>query len=83
MKPKRKGWLGFKVLQTFNLAILTQMAWRATNNIDAFWVLLLKGIYYPNDDFLPATKDAWASWASLLAGKYKVAQHRLCSIGDE
>lgn len=50
--------LGFNELQTLNIAFLTKM----TTNTNVLWVQMLEGIYYPNNNFLYATKGGQAYW---------------------
>lgn len=68
--PKFKGGLGFRDLNTFNLALSAKQCWRILQNPDVFWVKLLKARYFPNCGFLQAEvgyRPSWA-WASLIEG---------------
>lgn len=46
--PRFNGGLGFKNLGDFNTALLGKQAWRLHSEPDAFWVRVIKGIYYPH-----------------------------------
>lgn len=52
-------------------------------NENAFWLKMLKGIYFPSCNFLDATKGARASWAwnSLLEGRKVLNQNGMWAIG--
>jgi hypothetical protein len=78
------GGLGFRDLETFNVSLLTKMAWRAQQHPDAFWVRVLKGIFFPITEFLKAVKGARASWAwsSLLVGRDTLLNGGLWKIGN-
>ncbi|KAF7140294.1 hypothetical protein RHSIM_Rhsim06G0103400 [Rhododendron simsii] len=70
-KAKNQGGLGFRDFKSFNLALLAKQGWRLIQNPNAFWARLLKSLYFPNGNFLKATKGSrpsWA-WASLLKGR--------------
>lgn len=45
-RTKEEGGLGFRELETFNIALLTKMADRENKEPDALWVKVLKGLYY-------------------------------------
>lgn len=70
-KPKWQGGMGFRDLRDFNLALLAKQAWRIINNPNAYWVRMLKGIYFPRTDFLNASRGARPSWiwSSLCQGR--------------
>ncbi|KAJ1389468.1 Ribonuclease H domain [Sesbania bispinosa] len=70
-KAKRVGGIGFKEFELMNIAHLAKQAWRVYQNPDSLWVKILKGIYFPDCDFLRAKKKRGSSWAwsSLILGK--------------
>ncbi|OMO67492.1 reverse transcriptase [Corchorus capsularis] len=82
--PKTEGGMGFKDLEVFNRALLAKQAWRAMNNSNALWVKVLKGIYFPNSDFMKAKKGARASWSwhSLLDGRDFLNDHIQWQVGN-
>lgn len=70
-QSKLSGGLGFRDFKAFNIAMLAKQGWRLTINPNSFWGRVMKGIYYPNSDFLHAAKGrrpSWA-WSSLLQGR--------------
>ncbi|KAF7831611.1 reverse transcriptase [Senna tora] len=70
-RPKRDGGLGFREFEAFNNALLAKMAWRLVTFPNELWARVIKGIYFPNMDFLIAKKGSRASWgwSSLLVGR--------------
>lgn len=75
-KSKEEGGLGFRDLESFNIALLAKQCWRIINNPDAPWVQILKARYFPDCDFFEAEKGYRASWAwsSLLQGRDIIQQ---------
>ncbi|KAJ1386879.1 Endonuclease/exonuclease/phosphatase superfamily [Sesbania bispinosa] len=70
-KSKTEGGMGFKDFQHINTSLLAKQAWRASKNPDCLWVRILKALYFPNTDFMQATRkrgDSWV-WASIMNGK--------------
>ncbi|GJQ99829.1 reverse transcriptase [Tanacetum coccineum] len=67
-QSKHQGGLGFRDFEAFNMALLAKQGWRLLINPDAFWGRILKGIYFPNSNFLVAKKGSHPSWiwSSLL-----------------
>ncbi|GJR94097.1 reverse transcriptase [Tanacetum coccineum] len=70
-QPKQQGGLGFRDFEAFNTALLAKQGWRLLINPEAFWGRILKGIYFPNSNFLVAKKGSHPSlvWSSLLHGR--------------
>lgn len=56
--PKWQGGMGFRDFRDFNLALIAKQGWRIINNPDAYWVRMLKGIYFPRSSFLEASRGA-------------------------
>lgn len=81
---KSTGGLGFRELQTFNKALLTKMAARVIKEPSALWVRILKGVYYPNDEFMEAKKGGRASWAwsSLMVGRDILKREGIWMVGS-
>ncbi|BFG24969.1 hypothetical protein CerSpe_112430 [Prunus speciosa] len=63
--------MGFRDLHEFNLALIAKQCWRLITEPDSLWAKTLKGLYFPNENFLQARKGSRASWAraSLLQGR--------------
>ena len=49
--PKETGGLGFRDLQSFNLAMLAKQGWRLIQNEDSLVSRILRAKYYSNGDF--------------------------------
>lgn len=54
--------MGFKDLIDYNTALLTKIVWRAHNSLEALWVKVLKGLYFPIDSFMKTNKGSRAPW---------------------
>lgn len=53
-KAKEEGGLGFRKLETFNVALLTKMVDRVIKELNSMWVRVFKVLYYPRGDFMSA-----------------------------
>ncbi|CAL8992034.1 unnamed protein product [Prunus brigantina] len=81
---KEKGGLGFRDLNSFNVALLGKQCWRILMNPQALWVKILKAHYFPNVDFMQAGighRPSWI-WASLLDGQDLLKQHMAMQVMD-
>lgn len=69
--PKSSGGMGFRDFESFNCTLLAKQFWRMITNPNAFWVNVLKGLYFPNSSCMDAKKGSSPSWlwSSLLEGK--------------
>lgn len=81
---KLDGGLGFKELQSFNLALFFKMVVRVIAEPSAPWVRILRGMYFSNEDFFRAVKGGCASWiwSSWIDGRAIVMREGLWIIGD-
>ncbi|XP_057441354.1 uncharacterized protein LOC130733241 [Lotus japonicus] len=81
---KQEGGMGFKDLQIMNQALLARQAWRILHEPNAFWVQVMKGIYFPNEDFSTVRKKRQASWgwASVIHGRDLLIKQGQWAIGD-
>lgn len=71
--PKGKGGMGFRDLQSFNLAMLAKQVWRLLSDSVIQTLLcarVLRARYYPDGNLLKAKMKSGCSytWQSLLAG---------------
>ena len=69
--PKETGGLGFRDLQSFNLAMLAKQGWRLIQNEDSLILRILRAKYYSNGDFWSANLGSNPSytWISILEGR--------------
>ncbi|KAJ1411870.1 Ubiquitin-like domain superfamily [Sesbania bispinosa] len=60
-----------------NLAHLAMQAWRLLKNPNSHCAKILKGIYFPNQDFINAKKGNQPSWmwSSILEGRDLLLRH--------
>lgn len=81
---KTDGGYGFREMQSFNRAILANMAARVMSEPNALWVRVLKGLYFPNNSLMQASsgnRASWA-WASLLEGRNVIQYQGIWTLGD-
>ncbi|KAE8767807.1 Alanyl-tRNA synthetase [Hordeum vulgare] len=74
-EPKGRGGMGFRDLESFNLALLGKHGWRLMTDPTSLCARVLKGRYYPRGDFMHATvpKSSSATWRAIIEGR-KVLQ---------
>jgi hypothetical protein len=70
-RAKADGGMGFRDFSLFNKAMLGKQGWRLITRADSLCARVLKGKYYPQSDFLSATKKKRSSvtWKSILYGR--------------
>jgi len=68
--PKGSGGMGFRDLQSFNLAMLAKQVWRLLREPDSLCATVLRAKYYPDGKLLNAKRKSGSSytWQSILAG---------------
>lgn len=83
-RRKNEGGMGFRVLEDFNLALLSKLCWRILKNSNAMWVRVLKGIYFHSCSFMEARKGSHPSWvwSSILAGRELLQENTAWRVGD-
>ena len=62
-KSKIRGGLGFRNLQTFNLAMLAKQGWRLVMNLDSLVAQIYKAKYYQHGDVFKAKLGSNPSYA--------------------
>ncbi|KAF5470852.1 hypothetical protein F2P56_011340 [Juglans regia] len=62
-KSKFVGGMGFKELETFNMAMLAKQAWRLLQNKESLFHKLYAARYFSNGDLLAASLGGNASYA--------------------
>uniref|UniRef100_A0A0A9C7D5 Reverse transcriptase zinc-binding domain-containing protein n=1 Tax=Arundo donax TaxID=35708 RepID=A0A0A9C7D5_ARUDO len=90
---KAMGGMGFRDLQLFNLALLAKQGWRLLTNPNSLCSRVLKGRYFPDQDFMAARipRRASATWRAIAAGKealkvgiiYRIGNGERVSIWDD
>ena len=76
--------LGFKELESFNLALLAKHWWRLIHNEQSLSFKILQSKYFPNQDPMQVMKDSRGSylWHSLLEGRKVVEKRAFWKVGD-
>ena len=67
--PKEKGGMGFRDLQSFNLALLAKQGWRLQTNTSSLFYKVYKAKYFPGCEFVEANMGNQPSyaWRSIMA----------------
>ncbi|GJN37087.1 hypothetical protein PR202_gb26009 [Eleusine coracana subsp. coracana] len=83
-KAKGNGGMGFREMKLFNQALLGKQGWRLVTNPDSLCSKVLKGKYYPNSDFLSATrrKRSTVTWRAILHGRDILSSGMIKRIGS-
>ena len=81
---KMIGGLGFKEMESFNLALLAKQWWRIIHNEKSLSFRVLKGKYFPNSEPMTSPKGPNSSylWNSLWEGRRIVEQGATWRVGD-
>lgn len=76
--------MGFKDLFEFNLALLCKTAWRIVNNYEELWIKVLRGLYFPDGDFLQGRKGGGVSWGwiNVFEGMSTMLKGLIWSVGN-
>jgi hypothetical protein len=82
-RPKCQGGIGFRDFALFNQAMLGKQGWRLLVWPESRCAKVLKGKYFPNGDFLSATKKKRSSarWRSILHGRDVVKRGLIKRVG--
>jgi hypothetical protein len=82
-RSKHNGGMGFRDMPLFNQAMLAKQGWRLLVNPDSLVAKVLKGKYYPQGDFLSATKRKRSSetWRAILCGREALKKGLIKRIG--
>ncbi|XP_042983260.1 uncharacterized protein LOC122312663 [Carya illinoinensis] len=83
-KAKASGGLGFRELESFNLALLAKQGWRILQYPDSLASQVLKRKYFPSAGFLDAKVGSRASflWRSICAARNLVEKGSFWRIGN-
>jgi len=81
---KIKGCMGFRDLQSFNLAILAKQVWRLLCDPDSLCARVLRARYYLDGNLLKARMRNGSSytWQNILAGLECFKQGYIWRVGD-
>ena len=82
--PKDRGWMGFRDVQAFNLALLAKQALRLIHNTHSLFFRVYKSRYFPNCSFMDAELGSNPSyiWRSLLAAREIIWEGSRWRVGD-
>jgi hypothetical protein len=82
--PKNKGGLGFRDLETFNLALLAKQGWRLHQNPDSLVAKIYKEKYYSHVNFLQSSLGRSPSyvWRSIWTAKKLLEEGLVWRVGD-
>ncbi|XP_042969143.1 uncharacterized protein LOC122301839 [Carya illinoinensis] len=83
-RSKTRGGLGYRDLESFNLALLAKQGWRLLQYPDSIAAQVLKLKYFPNVDFFQAKLGSRPSfiWRSIQAARGLVEKGSLWRIGN-
>jgi len=82
-RSKSEGGMGFRDFALFNKAMLGKQGWRLIKRPNSLCAQVLKGKYYPNSDFLSATKKrrSSATWRAILHGRDVLSRGLIKRVG--
>jgi ribonuclease HI len=83
-QPKMKGGLGFRELESFNLAMLAKQGWRLLTNPESMVAQIMKAKYYPQHSFLEAnlgTRPSFA-WRSIWNSRTLLKEGLIWRVGN-
>jgi hypothetical protein len=82
--PKSYGGMGFRDVKIFNLSMLGKQGWRLMMNPNSLCASVLKGKYFPQEDFMTVGKKNNPShtWRAILAGRKVLELGLIKRIGD-
>ena len=83
-QPKYMGGLGFRDIETFNLALLARQAWRILIRSKSLCSQILKLDYFPSGDLLnaPIGSNPSKTWRAICDGIEVLNQGLIKRIGD-
>lgn len=84
-RSKKEDGFGFRLLESFNNALLVKMEAMIISKLDALWVRVLKGLYFPSTNFIQTVKGSRAPWGrvNLMYGRDIVWRTGVWSLGNE
>ena len=81
---KNKGGLGFRNLETFNLAFSAKQGWRLHQNLDSLVAKIYKEKYYSQGNFLESSlgRSPSYAWRSIWSAKKLPKEGLVWRVGD-
>ena len=82
--PKKNGGMGFRDLESFNLAMLSKTCWRLLAEPESLCAQVLRAKYYPTGDLLNCElkKGSSYTWQSIWAGIQTFKKGHIWRVGD-
>ena len=82
--PKERGGMGFRDLQSFNLALLAKQGWRLQTNTSSLFYKVYKAKYFPGCDFVEANMGNQPSyaWRTIMAAQSLVRRGMRWQVGN-
>ena len=83
-ETKKKGGMGFRDINTFNLAMLAKQAWRLVHRQNSLFFRVYKTRYFPEISFLEAKLGSNPSyvWRSLLQARDVLLEGSTWKVGS-
>ena len=84
MQNKKKGGMGFRDIQAFNLAMLAKHTWRLIHHTHSLFYCIYKARYFPNSSFMEAEIEHNPSyvWWSLVAAREVIMEGSRWRVGN-
>ena len=84
MQNKKKGGMGFRDIQAFNLAMLAKHTWRLIHHTHSLFYCVYKARYFPNSSFMEAEIEHNPSyvWWSLVATREVIMEGSRWRVGN-
>ena len=81
---KKRGGLGFRNLQGFNMALLGKQCWNLITNLDSLVARVIKARYYPHCHLIHASRTGGSSytWSGLWEAKEAMKSGLRWVLGD-
>ena len=83
-KAKERGGMGYRDLESFDLALLAKQGWRLLKCPDSLMARVLKQKYFPNDSFLNSQlgRNPSYAWRSIWNAKRLLLDCLIWRVGN-
>jgi hypothetical protein len=83
-RAKERGGMGYRDLESFNLALLAKHGWRLLKCLDSLMARVLKQKYFPNDSFLNSQlgRNPSYAWRSICNAKRLLLNGLIWRVGN-